>query len=444
MIKQTLVSLAALLGTVLTTGSAMAADKVDMQIALGTPVIEADSTQRVFLKISLTGFEQDIVTDRTPANVAIVLDKSGSMSGTKIEQAREAAIKAIDLLNRSDYVSVIAYDSTVEVIVPATRVKDKSEIRESVRHIRAGGNTALFAGVSKGASQVRKYLDEQRVNRVILLSDGQANVGPSSVSELGDLGRSLAREGISVTTIGLGTGYNEDLMTALAGYSDGNHAFVRNASELEKIFQYEFGDVLSVVAQDVEITIYCNDGVRPIRLLGREAEIRGQKIVTRLNQLYSEQEKYLVVELEVPPGSENETRNLASVDLRYRNMQSKSDDILKDSVSVAFTKSQAEVRKAAEPSVLTSSYKQIANEASKEALKLRDEGKAEAAGRLLLEQAAELQAQSAQYGGIAELEEFSSEIAKDAEEISDRDTQWNEKRKSLRAKQYKLDRQQSY
>ena len=113
------------------------------------------------------------------------------------------------------------------------------------------------------------------MNRVILLSDGQANVGPKSATELGELGMSLGKEGISVTTIGLGAGYNEDLMANLAGYSDGNHAFVENAEDLVRIFNYEFGDVLSVVAQDLVIRIQLMDGVRPMRLLGRDGEILG-------------------------------------------------------------------------------------------------------------------------------------------------------------------------
>ena len=109
----------------------------------------------------------------------------------------------------------------------------------------------MFSGVSKGASEVRKFLDSNRVSRVILLSDGLANLGPSTPSELGQLGHSLSKEGISVTTIGLGLGYNEDLMTQLAGMSDGNHAFVQNYSDLTKIFAAEFNTALTVVANQL-------------------------------------------------------------------------------------------------------------------------------------------------------------------------------------------------
>src|SRR5690606_19740815 len=138
----------------------------------------------------------------------------------------------------------------------------------------------------------------QRINRVILMSDGLANVGPSTPSELAELGRKLGGKGISVTTIGLGLGYNEDLMQKLALASDGNHAFAEKPSDLIEIFNSEFGDTLSIAAQEIEITIECRDGFRPKRVLGRQAEIDGKRIKIKLNQLTGGHERYLVVELE--------------------------------------------------------------------------------------------------------------------------------------------------
>jgi Ca-activated chloride channel family protein len=137
---------------------------------------------------------------RTPANVALVIDRSGSMQGDKIRQAREAAIEAVGRLNGNDIISIVAYDDTVDVLVPATKASDIAVIKNGIRKIKADGSTALFAGVSKCAAEVCKFLARDRVNRIILLSDGMANVGPDSPGALGDLGASLAKEGISVTS----------------------------------------------------------------------------------------------------------------------------------------------------------------------------------------------------------------------------------------------------
>ena len=137
----------------------------------------------------------------------------------------------------------------------------------------------------------------------MLLSDGLANVGPSSPGELGELGASFAREGLTVTAIGFGAGYNEDLMTQLAARSDGRHAFIERPSELAALFRDELGMMMAVVAQKVTIDIPCDPGVKPVRVLGRPGVIAGQKVSLDLSQLYAGEEKYVLLEIEVPATS---------------------------------------------------------------------------------------------------------------------------------------------
>ena len=98
-----------------------------------------------------------------------------------------------------------------------------------------------------------------------------------------------------MTTIGLGLGYNEDLMARLAQSSEGNHAFAEGAEDLARIFNLEFGDLFAVTAQDIQLEISCAPGVRPIRVLGREALVSGQKITARLGHLAGVQERFDVI-----------------------------------------------------------------------------------------------------------------------------------------------------
>src|SRR5206468_2048062 len=123
-----------------------------------------------YLKVSLTGLTvpREAGRDRAPANVAIVLDRSGSMSGDKIQHAREAAVAAIERLGGDDIVSVIAFDDAVTTVVPATKLKSREEVIAAIRQIRVGGRTALFAGVSKGAEELRKFKSPQMVSRMVL------------------------------------------------------------------------------------------------------------------------------------------------------------------------------------------------------------------------------------------------------------------------------------
>ncbi|MGI9407108.1 MAG: vWA domain-containing protein, partial [Hyphomicrobiaceae bacterium] len=187
---------------------------------------------KVYLRIHLEGIRPPAESDRAPVNLALVIDRSGSMNGAKIVQARRAALMALDRLEADDILSIVTYSDRAEVLVPATRVRDRHVLRRKINHIFTSGRTALYAGTKAGIGQVREFLRSERVNRVILLSDGLANIGPSTPEVLGRLGREAVADGISATTIGLGLGYNEDLMAKLAYNSDGNHAFVENASDL--------------------------------------------------------------------------------------------------------------------------------------------------------------------------------------------------------------------
>jgi len=428
-----------LIAAVTLLASAIQAAQVELNVALGRPVLLADQKQTTYLKVGLTGFRPDQHEYRTPVNVAIVLDRSGSMSGEKLEKAKAAAIMALHRLNRDDIISIVAYDDSVNVLVPATRVSDRENITAAIERLQPGGSTALFAGVSKGAAEVRKFIEKNRVNRVILLSDGIANVGPSSPATLGELGNSLAKEGITVSTIGLGLGYNEDLMTALARQSDGYHAFAENAGDLARIFDKEFGNVLSVCAQEVTIRIRFADGVRPVRALGRDANITGQNVVATLNQLYAAQEKYLLLEVEVPATRDGRSRDIASINVSYANIVTRETDRLTSTVSVRFSDSAASVDKNENRAVMAAAVEQIATEQNKLALQLRDQGQIEEARRTLLKNREYLSENATKYDSDR-LKDYGDRQSDDAKALDS--SGWGARRKSMRESQYSNQSQQ--
>lgn len=257
--------------------------------------------QSVVIKIEVTGGEVP-AGDRMPLNLAIVLDRSGSMSGGKLEQAKQAAEMLVDQLEKDDVLSLVVYETEVEVVLPAGRVGNRhAEIKRLIRRIQTGGSTALYGGVERGGRELSEFLSKERVNRVILLSDGIANVGPSSNREIARLGSRLAREGMSVTTIGLGSDYNETLMTALAEASDANYYYVADVETLPEVFQKELGQLKSLVARDFEIRIRCPEGVRPIRFLGRPEEFGAQTGSLTLGTLAAGQTRELYLECLISP-----------------------------------------------------------------------------------------------------------------------------------------------
>ena len=422
----------AALAALLLAGRVGNADQVKLNVALGHRLLKADRRQTTYLKVGLTGFTLESGRERTPVNLVIVLDQSGSMQGDKIRKAKEAAVMAVNRLTRRDIVSVVTYSSTVHVLVPATKLTDKATVCAAIRRLQAGGSTALFAGVSKGAQELRKFIDRNRVNRVVLLSDGLANVGPSSPHELGQLGASLIKEGISVTTIGLGMGYNEDLMAKLAFKSDGNHYFAENATDLARVFDKELGDVLTVVAQEIVVTIECAPGIRPVRVLGREADITGQAVIAKLNQLYSEQEKYVLLEVEVPATSADQTREVVKVNVSYANMQTKTTDTLASRLAVRFTHSTEAIARETNGDVMVAAVEQVATSRNVLAVRLRDQGRIEEARKVLTTNWDYLRTNADKWGS-KKLRSYADANRTDADNLEG--ANWTRQRKSMRAGQ---------
>ncbi|TWU02830.1 vWA domain-containing protein [Stieleria varia] len=437
------------LSVALTQGTA-SAEQIDLDVSLANPMMLSGEKEINYLRISLTGFEQTAKGERAPVNTAIVIDNSSSMSGSKIEQARKAAIQAVERLDDNDIVSIVLYNSSATVLVPATKATDRESIIEKIRSVKAQGSTALFAGVSKGAAEVRKFLSDESVNRVILLSDGKANIGPSSPRELEQLGASLVKEGISVSTLGLGLGYNEDLMSRLASAGSGNHFFIEEADDLIAVFNNEFNDLMSVVATEFEIHARLSKSVRPVRVLGTKANIIGQDIHIPLVQLYSKQQRYFVVEVEVTPGEPNESLELGDVSVEYQNLVTNTRDKLSSAVNVRFTDDESLVKKNRNHETYAYCTIQIANERNVRATALRDAGQIDEAkqllnlnGRVLAEVEMECKDLGVAESVIPQLKInrlFNSQQAQGIEN----DGEWVKNRKSMRAAQSYNSAQQRY
>jgi Ca-activated chloride channel family protein len=424
-----------------------AQDRIRLAVEPSQSVLAAGQDNRAYLRIKLEGLPYEEAVSRPPVNVSLVIDRSGSMAGAKIEQAKEAAILALSRLSRQDRVSVVAFDHRVEVVVPAGPFVDFEEMKRRIDAIRPGGQTAIYAAVRQAGQSVGEAASPESISRVILMSDGQANVGPSSPAELENLGRELGGQGIAVTTIGLGLDYSEELMTRLALASDGNHAFVENPEQLADIFNKEFGDVFSVVGRDVDVDIFCPDGVTPLRGLGRDVKVDGHRVSFRLNQIGGKQERYLVIELEVAKEKAQGSAPIADVDVSYLDPKTKMRSKIRGKAEVSFSASEETVSRSTNSSVTAAVATQLANERSEKAVLARDAGNVADAKKQLEQNAAylrgeadRLQAQAP--AAAAPLRQLSEKNAADAKALSSEN--WGRQRKSLKADQYRSKTQQNY
>lgn len=256
-------------------------------------------------------------SSRRPVNCAVVIDRSGSM-GTegKIEHARAAVRALIDQLRPDDILSIVIYDDIVEVLRPAARVGDKAILRSLVDEIGPRGWTNLGGGMMEGLRQSESYLGEGYVNRVLLLSDGLANRGITDSEELARIARRYRHRGVSLSTIGVGLEYNENLMVALANGGGGNYYYLEHATSLASIFRREFDLMSTLVAQSASLDLDPGPGVHLRDAIGCETDREGDRIRVGLGDLASGECREVTVELLVPPG--HGSRLLATGQVRYQ------------------------------------------------------------------------------------------------------------------------------
>jgi Ca-activated chloride channel family protein len=395
-------------------------------------VLPADATEHSVIKIALDGVKPARRDARPPVNLAIVIDRSGSMSGPKLERAREAALEAVNRLAPDDVACLVAFDTSVEVLRCAQPVGDGDGLRRAIRRIEAGGNTALYDGVNRAASELRQRSEDRHyLNRILLLSDGEANVGPSTPAELGRLGTALLDERISVTTIGLGLGFNEDLMTRLAERSDGNTYFVQESSDLPAIFAAEIGDVLSVVAQRVTIEIEFPAGVRPLRFIGRQGVIRNGKAELTLNQVYGGQQKFALLEVEVVPSPAGTSRDVAAARVQYLDAVNQRTCTIAVQAGVKFTADRTVVIASANHQVQADYAANVIAQTKDEAVALADAHQNVAAGALMKQRVQELTVLGSTYQNSL-ISGFTAPAAADADRLA-REGLDNARRKAYRA-----------
>jgi Ca-activated chloride channel family protein len=208
---------------------------------------------------------------RTPLDIALVIDRSGSMSGQPLETAKECAVRIVKGLRPDDRISIVTFDDKIDVIQPLVAVGDAKDLETRLKQIRSGGSTDLFGGWEEGAKQLAPFVKKERVARVILLSDGQANQGIVNEIEIFKHVSQLAGTGITTSTIGLGHGFNESLLSGMAKHGEGVANFGQEPDDLNEAFEQQFAILSNTFLRQIELKIQGGSDVKA-RLVGEILE----------------------------------------------------------------------------------------------------------------------------------------------------------------------------
>ena len=237
---------------------------------------------------------------RRPTDLAIILDRSGSMSGEKLEQARAAVRELVAQLDDRDRFTLVTYSDDAQIAIPLSSAAARSDWEGTIAGITPMGGTNMASGLDLALYSIERSRAEGRVPHAILISDGLANQGDATQEGLSRRAQRAARGEFMLSTVGVGSDFNEYLMTALADAGTGNYYYLREATGLAEVFAREFDAARTTVARGLAVEIEPGDGIRVVDAAGYPLETVGKTVVFRPGSLFAGQQRRIWVTLAVP------------------------------------------------------------------------------------------------------------------------------------------------
>lgn len=287
---------------------ATAGGTLDISTRISHGYLPKHSTKEIWATVKVEGGDAVSTGDRAPLNIALVVDRSTSMSGGKLEQAKVASRRLVDMLSPEDRLAIVSYGSDVSTEIesrPATSA-NKELFHNAIDRIRLSGSTNLSGGYERGVKLVMPHNRDETVNRVILLSDGQANVGVTQLAQLRALASRHLERGVSLSTMGIGLDYNEELMTAMAENGAGNYYFIEDEAALASIFEKECKGLSATVAKKTVLTLEVSPGVELLEVRGFPYKLEGNRAKIQLAAFFARQTKDITARLSVTTGAPGE------------------------------------------------------------------------------------------------------------------------------------------
>lgn len=255
--------------------------------------------------------------DAAPTNLVVVLDRSGSMSGDRLAHARKALCDIVERLSPSDTFGLVTFDDEVEVNIPAGPVTDREAIQRVIKAITPRGSTDLAAGLVRGLQEARR-LESLAGVRVLLVSDGHANVGVTDADVVGKFAAKQLEHRITTSTLGMGLGYDEILLSAIARQGAGNEHFAEEADTAAGVIAKECGELLSQRFLSCRLTVTPANGVTGMRVLN-EATMRelADGVQIEMGGFQPEQLRSLMVQFSPKQATRPGRRKMATLRLDY-------------------------------------------------------------------------------------------------------------------------------
>lgn len=345
-------------------------------------IAKDDKTQRI-LEIRLHAPEVAGINHRPKLNLALVLDRSGSMAGTKLEYVKQAAHHVLDQLQNQDQVALVIYDDQVEVLsrsLPVTN-GNRFELKQLISHIESGNTTNLSGGWLAGCKEIASAAREGTINRTMLLTDGLANVGETDLEILGQHAFELYKDSISTSTFGVGYGFNEHLLEAMSNRGGGNFYFIEHPNQIPGIFLKEFDELVGISARRVEVKLDLPASVEWQILGGWSSEYKDGHLHIYVGDMLRDKTQDIYVRLQIPAA---ESSSELAIQAKAFG-QGEPGQLYEDHAQLSFKAAALnEVEAAPEDKALMERFSKVElADTANEALKLERRGVRERASRML-------------------------------------------------------------
>ncbi len=385
-------------------------------------LLAVESEHQVHCMLELAAPAAASTAARRPLHLAVVLDRSGSMAGPKLDTARECAAYLSRRLSPTDELAIVTYDDEVRLDLALSAVGGHGALLErALRGITPGGATNLSGGWLKGLEQLGSTPGGHGPKQIVLLSDGHANHGITDTPTLIGMTRTAADDGVTTTTIGFGDGFDEELMTGMADSGAGHSYFAATPEEAPGIFGQEFEGLASIVAQNVSVELRPTSDVKVLGVLNDQPQVPvAGGVQLQLGDAYAEERRRIVFELSVPRLAELGVAVVADIIVRYVSVAAEiASHELRVPVSVNMVSAAEAAASGPDHEVTEEVVVLKAARAQDEARNRARAGDTDGAKRLLRETAVDLRRAAPSSARSAELEDQASEMERHAQILDD-------------------------
>jgi len=237
---------------------------------------------------------------RTPLNLCLVIDRSGSMEGAPLEYAKQACGHVVDLLGPNDVLSIVVFDEIVEVLMAPQRVTDKVAVKAGIAQLTPGYTTNLYDGITLAAQQLGMAEDPNRVTRMVVLTDGEPTAGIKDFAPLVAHAGEIRQKGITCTFLGFGPDYNEELLASMAKKAGGNHYYIPQPQMIPQVFDTELAKLMTVTSTQLKLNLKLARWVNLKACTGHTVSAGEREINVDLADMERGATMQVVVDLEFP------------------------------------------------------------------------------------------------------------------------------------------------